>query len=79
MPSEEAREGIEILQHHFGGVDRREEGNKQTTGRFFPLNSRCGGAYFGRSGISQNKTCTAAPRTQREKSPGRHIGRLAGS
>ena len=33
--SEEAREGIEILQHHFGGVDdrrKREEGDKQTNG-----------------------------------------------
>ena len=31
--SEEAREGIEILQHHFGGVDDgRKEGDKQTNG-----------------------------------------------
>ena len=40
------------------------------TGRFFPLFWRCGGACFGRSGIPQNKTCAAAPRIQREKSPG---------
>ena len=47
--SEEAREGIEILQHHFGGVDDgRKEGDKQTNGSLARSLFREGGGSISR-------------------------------
>ena len=70
--SEEAREGIEILQHHFGGVDERKEGDKQTNG---PLTR----SLFREGGGSISRMSNRLPTAKDGENGKKKVSRIEGS